>query len=68
MPLEQLTTAQALVALGAAALALVAQASQTASEAGLGWRTEPLVLTPAPRLVELIRRSQDIAAAGESDG
>lgn len=53
---------------GASALALVAQASQTASEAGLGWRTEPLVLTPAPRLVELIRRSQDIAAAGESDG
>ncbi len=53
---------------GAAALALVATAAQTASDAGLGWRTEPLVLAPADRLVELIRRSQDIAAAGASEG
>lgn len=52
---------------GTAALALVATAAQRAADAGLGWRTEPLVLTPAERLVELIRRSQDIAAAGASE-
>jgi CRISPR-associated protein Csb1 len=51
---------------GTAALALVAQAAQAAADSGLGWRTEELVLAPADRLVELIRRSQDIAVAGEA--
>ncbi len=50
----------------AAALELVAQAARAAATAGLAWRTEELVLAPADRLVELIRRSQDIAVAGES--
>jgi CRISPR-associated protein Csb1 len=51
---------------GASALALVAQAATAASATGLGWRTHELVLAPADRLVELIRRSQDIAVAGEA--
>lgn len=50
-----------------AALALVAQAAEMAAAAGLGWRTGQLVLAPADRLVELVRRSQSIAVAGESD-
>lgn len=53
---------------GTAALALVAQAAQNAADIGMPWRTETLVLTPADRLVELIRRSQAIAAAGEAEG
>lgn len=52
---------------GSAALSLVAEAAQAATGAGLPWRTEALVLRPADRLVELIRRSQAIAAAGDSE-
>ena len=52
---------------GAAAVALVAQASEAAAVAGLGWRIGELVLAPTDRLVELIRRSQSIAVASQSD-
>lgn len=52
---------------GPSALALVAKAAQTATEAGLGWRSNELVLAPADRLVELIRRSQEMAVTGEME-
>jgi CRISPR-associated protein Csb1 len=49
------------------ALALVAEAAERAAAAGLGWRADELLLRPSDRLVELIKRSQDIAAAGEDE-
>ena len=45
------------------ALALVAEAAEHAEQAGLGWRTDELLLRPSDRLVTLIRRSQDQAVA-----
>lgn len=48
---------------GGAALALVAEAAEAAAAAGLEWRQQELMLRPSDRLVDLIRRSQDIAAA-----
>lgn len=53
---------------GDAALALVAEAAERAAEVGMGWRSDERLLQPTDRLVALIRKSQDIAAAGESDG
>lgn len=46
------------------ALKLVAEAADRAAAAGLPWRTGELLLRPADRLVELIRRSQQFAEAG----
>lgn len=52
---------------GQAALELVASASARAAEAGLAWRADELLLRPSPRLVDIIRRSQAVADAGEGD-
>lgn len=49
------------------ALALVAEAAESSAVAGLAWRPEELLLRPSPRLVELIRRSYDLAASGSGD-
>lgn len=43
------------------ALALLAEATQAARDAGLGWRAGERTLRPSPRLVDLVRRSQDVA-------
>ncbi|MGH3980120.1 MAG: type I-G CRISPR-associated RAMP protein Csb1/Cas7g [Pseudonocardiaceae bacterium] len=51
----------------AAVLALVAEAAERAGEYGLGWRAGELLLRPSDRLVELIRRSQQIAVAGQDE-
>lgn len=51
----------------AAALALVAEGRAAAAAAGLNWLTEELLLQPTDRLVELIRRSQDLAVEGEAE-
>ncbi|HET9255996.1 MAG TPA: type I-U CRISPR-associated RAMP protein Csb1/Cas7u [Pseudonocardiaceae bacterium] len=48
----------------AAALELVTEAAQRAHALQLGWRASEMVLRPSERLVELIRRSQDVAATG----
>lgn len=50
------------------AVKLVGECAAQASAAGLPWRTGELVLRPAPRLVQLIKRSLDITVAGETDG
>lgn len=42
--------------------ALVAEAAASAEEQGIGWMDRELRLVPAPKLVELIRRSRDVAA------
>lgn len=49
------------------ALQLVAEAAGRAGEYGLNWRADELLLRPTDRLVELIRKSQDVAAAGQGE-
>lgn len=51
----------------AEAIALINQAAGLARDAGLPWQGE-IALTPAPELIELVRRSQELAiAVGEGD-
>jgi CRISPR-associated protein Csb1 len=50
------------------AIALLDEAVKAAEKVGLRWRTEPLVLKPAPQLLELVRKSQALAAAQGGDG
>lgn len=42
---------------------LLAEASSVAEAAGLPWRKKPIDLTPAPRLVALIRKSRELTVA-----
>jgi CRISPR-associated protein Csb1 len=46
------------------ALELVAEAADRGAAAGLPWRADELILRPADRLVELIRRSHQLAELG----
>jgi CRISPR-associated protein Csb1 len=50
-----------------AAVKLLKDAIAAAKKAGLPWETEPVVLTPSKQLVELVRKSQELAVseAGE---
>jgi CRISPR-associated protein Csb1 len=48
------------------ALKLVAECTDRAAAAGLPWRDSELTLHPAERLVELIRRSNNLAVTSES--
>ncbi len=50
------------------AIKLVGESVERAAAAGLPWRNGELLLRPAGRLVELIRRSQNIAAVVEAGG
>jgi CRISPR-associated protein Csb1 len=43
---------------------LVRQASEVAKAEGMEWSAEPVDLRPAPKLVELIRKSREVAAVG----
>jgi CRISPR-associated protein Csb1 len=47
-----------------AARTLVAGAQEEARKLGLGWDRGPIDLTPAPKLVQLIRHSRDLLRAG----
>lgn len=50
------------------AVELLKQSVAAVHDAGLPWRTEPLVLQPSEKLVNLVRKSQQLAAAdGEGD-
>ncbi len=42
--------------------ALVERAADEAAAAGLGWTTDEIRLVPAPKLVELLRRSREVSA------
>jgi len=44
-----------------AALQLLADATDAASRAGLGWHEEPMKLEPSKQLLELVRKSQEMA-------
>ena len=46
----------------AEAARLVSQAADRAKAAGIGWKEDPVVLRPAPKLLELIRRSREVSA------
>jgi CRISPR-associated protein Csb1 len=52
---------------GRGALDLLATASAKAADAGISWRADELLLRPSDRLVDIIRRSQAVAAAGEAE-
>jgi CRISPR-associated protein Csb1 len=52
---------------GADALKLVAEAADGAATAGMPWRSGELLLRPTDRLVELIRRSQQLAEVGGAE-
>jgi len=49
------------------AIGTLNEAVAAAGKLGLSWRQEPLVLKPAPQLVELVRKSQKLAAASGED-
>jgi CRISPR-associated protein Csb1 len=51
----------------AEALGLLADAVAAARAAGLAWEDEEIVLRPTDRLVELVRRSHELAASGKGD-
>lgn len=51
------------------AIKLLTDACSAAADLDLDWRSEPLVLKPAPQLIDLVRRSQELAAEqGTEDG
>jgi CRISPR-associated protein Csb1 len=49
----------------ATAIAVFRHAVDSAKKLGLLWNTKPIVLKPSPQLIELVKRSQAIAAASE---
>jgi CRISPR-associated protein Csb1 len=53
---------------GEAAMALLNQAVDAAKAAKLPWMAEKLVLKPAPELIDLVRRSQEVTAAEDDEG
>lgn len=52
---------------GSDAAKLMTEATDRAAAAGLPWRTGEILLRPSGRLVDLIRRSHQLAAVGETD-
>ena len=47
---------------------LLAEATEAADAAGIGWRTDELTLHPTPHLTELVKRSIGIMQAAPVDG
>lgn len=47
---------------------LVAGAAKLAAEAGIGWETDDIRLVPAPKLLELIKRSREVSVAEQPAG
>jgi len=52
----------------ASALSLYNSSLSYATESGFKFAGEPLRLTPQPKLVEIVRRSQELALKGEGEG
>jgi CRISPR-associated protein Csb1 len=46
---------------------LLEQAATAAADAGMPWTSEPVDLVPAPKLVDLIRRSRAVAVTAEAN-
>ena len=51
----------------AEARALLKAAESGARAHGLGWDSTPVMLTPAPKLAGLIRKSRELSASGEAE-
>ncbi len=51
----------------AGACALVKSSADAAAQKGLRWRKDDLVLKPQPKLVELVKRSRDLALEGVAE-
>jgi len=49
------------------AIKLLNDAIKGAKEAGLPWNTDPILLTPSKALVELVRKSQELAVSDSTD-
>ena len=47
---------------------ILREAAEQATTAGVGWKTDDIRLVPAPKLLELIRRSRKVSAAEPSAG
>ncbi len=47
------------------AAAILQNASEAAAKAGIGWETREIRLVPAPKLIELIKRSRKVAVTEE---
>jgi len=53
----------------ARAIAIYNEAVMGATTLGLPWQTAPLILTPSPELIALVKKSQELAAVGgEEEG
>jgi CRISPR-associated protein Csb1 len=53
---------------GEEAVALLREAVERARAAGLPWREEVVKLTPKPQLLELVRRSRELAVTASAEG
>jgi CRISPR-associated protein Csb1 len=49
------------------ASALLVAAEKKARALSLGWEPEPVMLTPAPKLAGLIKKSREVAASGDAE-
>jgi CRISPR-associated protein Csb1 len=49
------------------AIAIYNEAVKAATKLGLPWDTAPIVLTPSPELIALVKKSQELAAVGGDD-
>lgn len=52
---------------GEAAIELLNEAVASAEKVGLTWRKEPLVLKPSDQLIQLVKKSQELAAAQSAE-
>jgi len=51
----------------AQAIELLNKSVDAATRAGLPWETKPVKLTPSPELIALVKKSQELAKAGEEE-
>ncbi len=51
----------------AAAIAIYDEAVKAATKLGLPWEVKPTMLVPSPELIDLVKKSQDLAAAVDGD-
>lgn len=47
---------------------ILSKSAEHAKDAGIGWTTDEIRLTPAPKLIELIRRSRKVALTSQISG
>ncbi len=50
------------------AIEILKSAAEHAAAVGIGWKTDDIRLVPAPKLIELLRRSRKVSAIGQGAG